>query len=159
MAEYEQALAIYGAHEHPERGIVLYNMGLLRAAAGDHAGALRSYVDAQPIIEHGAGTSSRRYAELVLATADARLALGEAAVAHAGYLEAQALAAALGDGSLGARVQQGLTASTPTEREVSEPDQARPSSVRKRSVRVEPKPPEPSEPPGAYAPGPGWDEP
>ena len=33
-AEYEQALAIYEAHEHPERGIVLYNITLSGIAIG-----------------------------------------------------------------------------------------------------------------------------
>jgi eukaryotic-like serine/threonine-protein kinase len=131
MAEYERALAIYEAHAHPERGIVRYNLGLQRAAAGDHEGALRSYAEARPILEQGFGTSSRYYAELVLATADAQLALDEPAVARAGYLEAQPLKAA------------------PAPAPAPEPAPAKPS----------PAEPEPRALPGAYAPGPGWDEP
>lgn len=122
-AEYEQALAIYAAHEHPERGIVLYNLGLLRAAAGDHAGALRLYAQAEPIIEEGAGASSRRHAELVLAIADAQLVLGEPKPV-------------------------GPAKAKPKQPEKKQPEKQQPE-----------KPPEPTEPSGAYAPGPGWDQP
>jgi tetratricopeptide (TPR) repeat protein len=162
MAEYEQALAIHAGHEHPERGIVLYNIGLLRAAAGDHEGALRWYGQARPIIEQGSGGSSRRYAELVLATADARLARGQRVEARAGYVEARGLVTALGDASLALRVEAGLAAS-----ESSAPDRGGSSVGRKRATpsaeRGEPEtpetrePPEPRELPGAYAPGPGWE--
>jgi len=196
-AEYEQALAIYAAHEHPERGIVLYNMGLLRAAGGDHGGALRSYAEARPIIEQGSGASSRRYAELVLAIADARFGLEERAEAREGYLEARGLADGLGDALLASRAEQGLAATEPTEptepREVSSSGRRSTlvSGQRTEAASPEPSPPEagppeapepeaakpetskpkvskpkvakpgakPREPQGAYAPGPGWDEP
>ena len=159
---FGRALAIYADLEHPEQGLVHYNLGLQKAAVDDHGAAVQAFARADPWIAENSGPTSRRYIELMLARASAEHARGNASVAHAEYTKALKTATDLGDATLIKTATEGVAKTRP--RIERPPEKPRTVALSKPKPKPKPSKTPPKVPPtvppgGAYAAGPGLDEP
>lgn len=167
---YVRALEIYVAADHPERGLVLFNLGLQDQASGDAEAALAWFERARSVIEQQGGGESRQAVELRLAIADAHVSLGQRAKARRLYLATRPLADALGDAALVEHAERGVASTRPKPVRPAAPE-PRPPAAPASSDTPRPGPesrPDPTSTPtptptppgsGAYAPGPGFDPP